>query len=120
MRTREEQRARRLVTCRHFNGLANELCEAGVRYRDLFPPGRDTLGCIREWGEDHCDDYSPRTEEELDAEDAELERTLRLIGEGKSPCCEAPIDESQVIRSGRHKGHGLRFCSKCGACVYVV
>jgi hypothetical protein len=37
-----------------------------------------------------------------------------------SPCCEAPIDESRVIRDGCYKGHGPRFCSKCGELVYMV
>jgi hypothetical protein len=37
-----------------------------------------------------------------------------------SSCCEAPIDESQVITEGQFKGHGPRYCSKCKRCVYMV
>ena len=35
-------------------------------------------------------------------------------------CCGAEIDESQVIQDGPHKGHGPRFCSKCGKLDFMV
>lgn len=38
----------------------------------------------------------------------------------KSACCGAEIDDSHVIQSGRYKGHGARFCSKCGKVAYIV
>ena len=34
-----------------------------------------------------------------------------------SSCCQAPIDRSQLLQSGRFKGSGWTFCSKCGAAV---
>lgn len=39
---------------------------------------------------------------------------------GTSSCCGAPIDTSHVIPSGRHMGHGPRYCSKCGRCLFMV
>jgi hypothetical protein len=53
-------------------------------------------------------------------EEADFEKRWELIKSGKSPCCSAPIDESRVIKSGRHKGHGGRFCSQCGKVVFWV
>jgi hypothetical protein len=37
-----------------------------------------------------------------------------------SSCCNAPYDESHVIKEGRHKGHGIRYCSKCGRPLFMV
>jgi hypothetical protein len=75
---------------------------------------------MEEWGEDHCDDYSPHTQRELDEQDARFARGFELIARGLSPCCEALLDMSQVITSGAHKGHGPRICSKCRKVVMVV
>lgn len=41
-------------------------------------------------------------------------RVMHLLTKGLSACCEAPLDTSKVIKSGEHKGHGPRMCSKCG------
>lgn len=35
-------------------------------------------------------------------------------------CCNAPIDTSHVIREGRNKNHGPRFCSKCKKLLFMV
>lgn len=44
----------------------------------------------------------------------------KIFGEKLSSCCNAAIDKSHVITSGRHKGHGPRYCSKCGRCLFMV
>lgn len=99
--------------CRHFNGLLNEACEAGVVYEN-----NDVAKC---WGEKAgCDSYSAFTSEELEQQKAERERHRDLFRSGLTSCCEAPFDESKVIRAGRFKGHGPRYCSKCGKLAFMV
>lgn len=130
--------------CRHFNGTSNGRCEAGVkyesvnvqhepiRYRNLRPGGKPeptvytisgSLPCADRFnlgGHATCPSYSPLTAEEIAERDAADKRSMDLLRQGLSSCCEAPIDESRVIREGRHKGHGPRYCGKCGRCVFVV
>jgi hypothetical protein len=55
-----------------------------------------------------------------DIEMFELKHCARLLARGLSPCCEAPIDKSRVIRKGRHRGHGPRICSKCHQLVFFI
>jgi hypothetical protein len=110
-------------------------CKAGVSYYELAkidelgrtgcalrnPCGGKRMGSIDN-GEDvqFCKKYEALTEKEIQAELDDHERTMRLMMEGLSSCCEAPIDESQVIAEGQHKGHGPRFCSKCKKLAYMV
>jgi len=113
----------------------DECCKAGVNYHALaridelgrtgcalrFPcggekPGTETRGNVVE----KCDKYEPLTPEEIDAEIAEHDREIACLLRGVSRCCEAPIDERAVILDGEHKGHGPRFCSKCGNVVFMV
>lgn len=54
------------------------------------------------------------------ASDAEVERMLALIERGLSPCCEAALDTSRVVKSGGRVLCGDRFCSKCRKHVYTV
>ena len=129
--------------CRHFNGIGQKKCKAGIdylskavdhepiRYQNAHD-GRVRPGvysCCRSFpcgerlnmsGTAKCDKYDPFTAEENAAHEAEIKRSHDLMARGLSSCCEAPIDESQVIRAGRHKGHGPRYCSKCGRCVLIV
>ena len=102
--------------CRHYNGLHNECCEAGIKHNfTFFKSGT----C---WGEDPggCDQYNAFSAEELAQQEVEFEHRMDLLRQGLSGCCEAPIDMSQVITAGRHKNHGPRFCSKCKKVVMVV
>lgn len=134
--------------CRHFNGISQKRCEAGecymerrvehdpIRYRHRrlvrgghprieptvysvgasFPcsPSMNLSGLAA------CPKYEPKTPEEIAAREAENARMMDLMRRGLSSCCEAPIDERHVIREGPHKGHGPRYCSKCGRCVFMV
>ncbi len=110
-------RTNRHATCKHFNGMANKVCEAGVEYQSvLVRPLR--LPCLH--NDLDCDKRQWKSAEEIEAEEKEFERLQELIQAGKSPCCEAPIDESRVITTGRHEGHGPRYCSKCKKLVYLV
>jgi hypothetical protein len=128
--------------CRHFNGQLSQglsdtkiTCKAGVVFYDLckvkelgltgsalrHPCGGRKAGSKNE-GEivQECTKYSPLTEEEIQAEIEEWEHSKKCFEQGISSCCEAPIDESRVIREGHHEGHGPRYCSKCKRLVYMV
>ena len=114
--------------CKHWTGMARTLyarseCLAGVRYGDARH-GTALLPCLP--GNDHssCTSFEMVTDEE--AEQAkrdravQIERYLQCRKADVSPCCEAPIDRSQVIKTGRYKGHGPHLCSKCKKMVYWV
>ena len=138
MKTLREQITGRCkhVTCepkRHDDKTIK--CKAGVSYYELAKV--DELGLVgcglrnpcggkkagsKERGHivQQCDKYQAVSEEEIQAELDSHERTIKLMMQGLSSCCEAAIDESHVIASGEHKGHGPRFCSKCKKVVYMV
>lgn len=102
--------------CKHFNGITHGTCRAGVPY-DSLPS--NSLPCIerfRQPGTD-CEKREMPTAEEIAASEAEDARIADCLRRGVSECCEAPLDDSRVIREGRHRGHGGRYCSKCGRCV---
>lgn len=114
--------------CRHFNGVQNKTCRAGVDYETVnvvqLPDGtqKKSLPCIA--AHNHAGAVCPKREEytalDLAEQEAQHKRTMDLLARGLSSCCEAPLNTSQVIQSGRHKGHGPRFCSACGKCVFIV
>lgn len=139
---------RNAAKCRHFNGTIHDRCEAGVAYELVAlahdpieyrsgrkrPDGtvkveptvyahRRSIPCLgpdRNFGGASCCRYAPFTAEEIASEEAEFERTFDLMKRGLSSCCEAPFDERAVITSGRHQGHGPRYCSKCGKLAFMV
>lgn len=102
--------------CRHYNGYFKKSCEAGVEYdavkQDKLYP------CMGET--ETCSSLSFLTDEEIATEEAEIDQAFDLIKQGLSPCCKAPLDESEVITEGKYKGHGKRYCSKCRQFVYGV
>jgi hypothetical protein len=57
---------------------------------------------------------------EKSEEDKQHDEFMECLKKGISTCRKAPIDESHVIKTGRHKNHGPRFCSKCKRCVFMV
>lgn len=106
------------LKCKHFNGIGNESCKVGVVYKELchvsdFPCHYKESNVI-------CSKRENYTEEEVSKIVDESNRIAELISKGLSPCCEAKIDDSHVIKEGSHKGHGARFCSKCGKLAYMV
>lgn len=113
--TKAEIKARQAKMCRHFTGWQDGTCKAGIAY----PEDVAKLPCRNEMPEP-CPGYHPYTIAELEARDAENERRYLLIKEGKSPCCEEPIDTSRVTQAGQFKNHGPRYCSKCKALLFIV
>lgn len=119
---------KKATKCVHFTGVQNETCEAGVRYRDVAG-GRSHLAVLpclppmpHKAHETPATCASKRlpTEAEIAASEAEFEQAMERLRRGVSSCCEAEIDESQVITSGRHKGHGPRYCTACRKLVFMV
>jgi len=110
--------------CIHFTGIHNDACKAGVKYRAVrVDEPRRGWPCLTLAGQvqvGRCDLYRDPTPEEIAADKARLDRVLDCMRRRVSTCCEAPYDTSQVIQSGRHKGHGPRFCSKCGKVAVLV
>lgn len=113
----------RLGTCFHFTGIQNKVCPNGVKYEDVFSkgPGLRVLPCIYGNREGTpCQHYREPTPEEIQASKEQFQLAMQRIRDGVSPCCGAALDESQVIRSGYHEGHGPRFCSDCKKLAYEV
>ena len=124
--------------CQHSTGDPNKFdpgvkCKAGVEFyvlANIAEFGRQgcalRLPCHGDTGETRgipvspCDKYVPWTEEMIQADIAQWEHVKACLVNEVSPCCNAPIDKSQVIRSGPHKNHGPRYCSKCGKLVFRV
>jgi hypothetical protein len=121
----------RSKSCIHFNGAQHEHCLAGVRYLDVrkvhepiaLPGGRwsmrTSIPCLlnQNHGGATCEKLKPPTEEEFDAEVAEVERTLAAVDAGRSPCCDAALDERALVRTDDGKASGPRYCGKCGKLV---
>ena len=106
--------------CKHYSTMiSNDQCKAGVQYS--FPPLKPLdYPCFGK-NIDQCEKRESFSAAEIKAEKKRTSELLRLINEGISPCCNAPIDESQVIvQGGPLDGQGPRFCSKCKKVVYVV
>lgn len=124
--------------CVHFTGIphcdrdANK-CEAGVNYHALMRvdelgrngcalriPCTGSTGITRGEAIEPCEKYQVPTEEEIQAKLDEHQRLIDCLMNHVSQCCGAEINESEVIQDGPHKGHGPRYCSECGKCVFMV
>jgi len=132
------RRCAHYVAPRGFSTPRNEtVCNAGVRYLDLLPtpeaqgpgwprrlpcldPGTSSL--TRLPGGCDCPKRRWETVEEVAADIAAAEAAFagfeRMLETGLSTCCSAPLDKSQVIGTGRHKGHGPVTCSACKKMLY--
>lgn len=124
----------RADTCVHFMGIQHAACAAGVLYASVTldhdpiayrgENGREytsrrSLPCLPpNAGGATCAARREPTAEEIAEDKASVERVFACLSLGVSPCCEAPLDESHVATSGRHKGTGPRLCSKCKAFVF--
>lgn len=138
MKSLREQITGRCIhrTCepREFDDKS-KVCKAGISYYELAkidelgyigcglrtPCGGENPGSgIRGQIVQKCDKYEAISKEAIQKEIDGHDRTMKLMMQGLSSCCEAKIDESHVITEGEHKGHGPRFCSKCHKLAYMV
>lgn len=97
--------------CRHFTGVTDEKCKAGVVYREQFPPpwNDNGLGCI-----EHCDARCPKAEYPTREEaQAELDRSLKETAERMACVVAAKADAK---RRGFKKGNGGTGEIECPRC----
>ncbi len=127
--------------CKHYTHsremtkYKDVLCKAGVSYYELMRIDElGTQGCmaripcygnkagtiVRGIMVETCEKYEPLTEEEIQKQIDGIKETEDMLTKDISPCCKALIDKSQVIKEGRYKNHGPRYCSKCHRVVYMV
>ena len=97
--------------CRHFNGILNPVCRAGVPYLTLGNDPPKTWPCNRNGG-GSCLHRSLPTQEEVDAYTKEMDesitRTLAIVNKippgrsGKMPCpnCRSTIHWYRAARNG--------------------
>jgi rubredoxin len=80
VKTLYEQKANK---CRHFNGMMNKVCEAGVAYETVRKSGGRgyALPCFKDDSAEHpecnCDKQSFKTHEEIAAEIEESDRRFQ-------------------------------------------
>lgn len=106
--------------CKHFDGITKGTCRAGVVFDTLPYPGLPCVERFRRPDIGDCEKREMPTAEEIAASEAEDARIDDCLARGVSACCDAPLDDSRVIREGRHRGHGGRYCSKCGKVAFWV
>jgi hypothetical protein len=138
MRTPEERRARRLNTCKSFNGMMNDRCKAGVLYADVrFSRGAGlgyALPCFNDEGCVECEHRQLRTAEDLQREEEEsAASSARIVaaraaiveytagrrgvsGRIACPNCEGGVLGFSVARSNGHI-HGT--CSTKGCACWM-
>lgn len=120
----------RVGQCVHFTGIQNKACKAGIAYEDArvthdpIPvagpvtglPGvaRMSLPCLPpNAAKVVCPSYLEPTPEEIAADRAKIDAFVASLGANVSPCCKAAIDDSHVVKAGRYKGSGPRYCASC-------
>jgi len=119
MMTKEQRRERHIVTCKHFNGLQNTCCKAGVNYETVKTPkkaGGLNLPCIPytpfvEEGVEPsllCQKYERHTIEEIEDE----ERMWKESAERTGKAIKAIIDHAGKYVKGQGK-QGVIECPTC-------
>jgi len=94
----------RELWCKNYNGLMNDTCKAGVRYKDVKDPVDRPLGypCFKDKGCTHlCSLVVFRTPEEVKAEreeaDRSLQRYLENIANDICPHCKKKIESKKQV-----------------------
>lgn len=99
--------------CRHLrqnpDDIAHPTCAAGVDMSAVRLIKRPCIQNPERPSEVTCPKREPLTAEEKAAEMAPFLEAMRLIGEGLSPCCRAPVERRTTPRSE------VVLCSKCRA-----
>jgi hypothetical protein len=103
MRTPEERHARRLNTCKRFNGIMNARCQAGVLYADVRLSKGTGLGyalpCFNDDGCVECEHRELRTPEDLQREEEESAASWARVRIARAAIVEATEGKRGV--SGR-------------------
>lgn len=118
--SKPEKLQQAMQTCRHFNGVQNDACQAGVVYDEVQPAGHH-LPCLphlvakskskRPMG--ICDKCTFPTEEEARADLAEIDRAvteaLSHLAAGRCHHCKQDAGREVVGRCAYCKGCGQRI-----------
>lgn len=108
--------------CKHYNGVVNKICKAGISYEDVKVVHESkeergpysSLPCIQDWNESglaKCDKCEFPTEEEIAARRAEI--TRRMVGIGKAR--QAIVDHlGGPWKKGKPGASGAIDCPVCG------
>lgn len=105
----------RAKTCRHFNGIMNDRCEAGVEYKTVRvvpPQGMHQWPCI-DPGVGHCAKLEYKTPQELADEEKEIDAMLAKMLGGLSKLMERTAPE--CLHCGKH----VDALTQVGRCVYA-
>lgn len=120
--------------CKHFTGIQHAQCKAGIAFASVrreHPPlptvfsgpdgplSRVSYPCLMNAnpGGAVCDRCEPQTDEDLDAEAAEVARLFATVDAGRSPCCDVALDERELVMDENGRRSGPRYCSSCGKLV---
>lgn len=97
-------------TCKHFNGVSNNCCEAGVRY----PLGR-SLPCIERFNKAGvvCDKREEPTDAEIAAEQAKVDAFLKDFDTIVQPWVNAK-------KAAFTKGTSVRSADTCPKCKGII
>ena len=102
----ERQEAMRRARCKHFNGVLNKVCRAGVTYNALSLPALAV--CCHNEGE--CVKRERPTSEELEAENKRFKEAFERVAKARK----AIVDLLEA--SGNKKGEGAAGTTKCPCC----
>jgi len=99
----------RLNVCKHFNGVQNDECDAGVRYSDVKdkPFALPCLPSRIRKCRTVCPNREYPTQEEVDAYEADVERVFRCILKEECPDCGAKL------RKEENRHHVYLICDTC-------
>lgn len=112
---RKTVREQMLSRCKHFTGLLNEVCEAGVPYEQFRAAredgsGKEWLPCLKDGECVACEKRSWPTEEEVDAEEAAMEQSMQRTMKAITAIS---IDAE---KRGFRKGNGGSAQMSCPVC----
>lgn len=97
--------------CKHFTGIQNDICKAGIRYDDVKP-----VPCLvkyRRKDSPMCARYEEPTDEEVAEDEAYIQARMEMHSKAGSIIVEI---------KRQHKGHnwrGVLDCPVCGGRLHV-
>lgn len=98
--------------CRHFNGVQNKTCEAGICYKSIQVD--QPLPCIKKYAIGAtCEKYEEPTEEEVRERSEQIKRAINRV--------KATIPLMRKIKD-EHKGNdwnGIEVCPVCGGKLHL-
>lgn len=102
--------------CRHFNGVQNKVCKAGIEYAAFYRKG--SIPCLPdEQGKtpQRCDQFAYKTVEELEEHDRQVaeavSKWLKNFAAGMCPHCGRKIEQKKQV--GR-----CVYAEPCGCRLY--